>query len=61
MAGAADEQEQTRPIRVPVDAAIAALARNTAQNGYLLLALQWLALHWPRLDGWIAERKAVWP
>ncbi|MDQ2083770.1 NUDIX hydrolase [Xanthobacteraceae bacterium Astr-EGSB] len=60
MAGAADEHEQTRPIRVPVDAAIAALAHNTAQNGYLLLALQWLALQWPGLDGWIAERKPVW-
>jgi ADP-ribose pyrophosphatase len=57
MAGAADEHEQTRPIRVPVEAAIAALTHNTAQNGYLLLALQWLALHWPRLDEWLSERK----
>jgi ADP-ribose pyrophosphatase len=61
MAGAADENEQTRPMRVPVDAAIAALARNTAQNGYMLLALQWLALHWPHLDGWLAERTPASP
>jgi ADP-ribose pyrophosphatase len=49
-AGAANEAEDTRPIRVPIDAAVAALSQGTLQNGYLIIALQWLALNRDRLD-----------
>lgn len=49
-AGAPDEAERTRPIRVDVAAAIAAIDRDEMHNGFLILALQWLARHWPRLD-----------
>jgi ADP-ribose pyrophosphatase len=55
-AGAAEENEETRPLRVAVDDAIAALADNKAQNGYLILALQWLALNWPRMDEFLRTR-----
>ena len=44
-AGAADEHEETVPMRVPIDAALAALAAGTVRNGPLIIALQWLALH----------------
>jgi ADP-ribose pyrophosphatase len=60
-AGAADEHEQTRPVRISVEAALDALARNEAQNAYLILALQWLALNWPRLDAWLAEHAPAGP
>ena len=53
-AGAADEKEATRPMRVPIDTAIAALERGTMHNGFLILALQWLALHRDRLDAILA-------
>jgi ADP-ribose pyrophosphatase len=56
LAGAANENEETRPLRVAVDDAIAALADNKAQNGYLILALQWLALNWPRMDEFLRTR-----
>jgi ADP-ribose pyrophosphatase len=49
-AGAAHEAEHTRPMRVPINAALGALARGTVCNGYLLLALQWLALNHSRID-----------
>ena len=49
-AGAPDEAERTRPMRVDVATAIAALERGEMHNGFLILALQWLALHRPRLD-----------
>jgi ADP-ribose pyrophosphatase len=55
-AGAAHENEQTRPLRVAVGDALAALADNRAQNGYLILALQWLALNWPRMDEFLRTR-----
>lgn len=48
-AGAADEIEHTRPIRVKIGDAIAMLGHGEVQNGYLLLALQWLALNRGRL------------
>ncbi len=48
-AGAAAEREETAPLRVPIDAALAALAGGTMQNGLLVLALQWLALNRSRL------------
>jgi len=44
-AGAADEREETRPLRVPIDAALAALGRGAMHNGLLLMALHWLALN----------------
>jgi ADP-ribose pyrophosphatase len=53
-AGAADEKEATRPMRVPIETAIAALERGTMHNGFLILALQWLALHRDRLDAILA-------
>ena len=48
-AGAAAEREETRPLRVPIDAALAALAGDTMHNGLLVLALHWLALNRGRL------------
>jgi ADP-ribose pyrophosphatase len=53
-AGAADEKEATRPMRVPIDVAIKALERGTMRNGFLLMALQWLALNRDRLDAIVA-------
>lgn len=48
-AGAAAEREETRPLRVPIDAALAALSGDTMRNGLLVLALHWLALNRGRL------------
>ena len=48
-AGAAAEREETRPLRVSIDAALAALAGNAMHNGLLVLALHWLALNRGRL------------
>jgi ADP-ribose pyrophosphatase len=48
-AGAAAEREATRPLRVPINAALAALGRDTMHNGLLVLALHWLALNRARL------------
>ena len=48
-AGAAAEHEETTIMRVPIDAALAALAGRTVRNGPLLVALQWLALNRGRL------------
>ena len=53
-AGAADEKEATRPMRVPIDTALAALEHGTMRNGFLLMALQWLALNRHRLDAIVA-------
>jgi ADP-ribose pyrophosphatase len=53
-AGAADEKEATRPMRVPIDTALAALGQGTMRNGFLLVALQWLALNRDRLDTIVA-------
>jgi ADP-ribose pyrophosphatase len=53
-AGAAHEKEATRPVRVPIDTALAALERRTMRNGFLLMALQWLALHRDRLEQIVA-------
>lgn len=57
-AGAAHETEDTRPMRVDFDTAIAALDRGEVRNGYLIQALQWLARNRQRLDQFIAERRA---
>jgi ADP-ribose pyrophosphatase len=48
-AGAAHEHEDTRPMRVPVDRALAALAGGTMRYGALVVGLQWLALNRHRL------------
>jgi ADP-ribose pyrophosphatase len=48
--GAADENEETVPFRVPIDEALAALHAGTFVNGYTVIALQWLALNRHRLD-----------
>jgi ADP-ribose pyrophosphatase len=49
-AGAAAEHEETVPMRVPIDAALAALTAGTVRNGPLIIALQWLALNRGRLS-----------
>jgi ADP-ribose diphosphatase len=56
--GAADENEQVRPIRVKIDTALSALAQRTIHNGYLIIALQWLALNRARLATVLAEGTA---
>jgi ADP-ribose pyrophosphatase len=43
------EDEYIEVLRVPFDAAIAALAENKMLNGPLVIALQWLALNRARL------------
>ena len=42
--------EYIRTMRVPIDAALAALERNSIRNGPALMALQWLALNRGRLQ-----------
>jgi ADP-ribose pyrophosphatase len=54
-AGLASEAEHTHPIRLKIDTALAALTRGTVCNGYLLLALQWLALNRGRLNSIVAQ------
>jgi ADP-ribose pyrophosphatase len=53
-AGVASEAEDTEPIAVTIDEALAALERRTLHNGPLIMALQWLALHRARLPDIIA-------
>ena len=48
---AATEGERIATLRVPIDAALAALAQGRMRNGPLLIALQWLALNRGRLAG----------
>ena len=48
-AGAADEEEDTRPIRVPIDRALEALAAGQLHYGAAVICLQWLALNRARL------------
>lgn len=48
-AGAAQEHEDTRPFRVPIDRAIDALRQGGLQYGATVLGLQWLALNRTRL------------
>jgi len=48
-AGAAHEQEDTRPIRVPIDRALEALKAGKLHYGAAVLSLQWLALNRSRL------------
>jgi len=53
-AGAAIEKEATRPMRVAIDTALAAIGGRHMRNGFLLLALHWLALNRDRLDAIVA-------
>jgi ADP-ribose diphosphatase len=46
---AAAEREASALLRVPIEAALAALATGTVRNGPLVAALQWLALNRNRL------------
>ena len=48
-AGAAHEQEDTRPLRVPIDQALEALKAGKLHYGAAVLSLQWLALNRSRL------------
>ena len=48
-AGAAHEQEDTRPIRVPVERALEALKSGRLHYGAAVTGLQWLALNRSRL------------
>jgi ADP-ribose pyrophosphatase len=48
-AGSAAEREETRPFRVSIDAALAALAGGAMRNGLLVQALYWLAVNRGRL------------
>jgi ADP-ribose pyrophosphatase len=57
LAGAADEAEHTEPLRIDIASAIAALEGGEVHNGYLLLALQWLARHWSRLDEFLSRNR----
>jgi ADP-ribose diphosphatase len=53
-AGAASENEEIVPFRVPIDGALAALTAGTFVNGYTVIALQWLALNRRRLGELLA-------
>src|SRR5207302_11004016 len=57
-AGSVAESEVTRPRRVAIDAAIAALERRRLRSGPLIIALQWLALNRGRLDRMLRARAA---
>jgi ADP-ribose pyrophosphatase len=49
-AGLAAEHEETFLVRLPIDDALAALARGALHSGPLVLGLYWLALNLARLD-----------
>ncbi len=49
-AGAATETEDTQPICVDMETALAALNEGKVHNGYLIIALQWLALNRNKLE-----------
>lgn len=53
-AGLAEEDELIRPLALSVDAALAMLAAGRCANGYLIIALQWLALNRARLPELLA-------
>ena len=48
--GLVAEHEQIAPMRLPMDAALAALNDHVIHNGPLIVALQWLALNRSRLE-----------
>jgi ADP-ribose pyrophosphatase len=51
-AGASDENEDIRPMRLSIDNALAVLADGRVHNAYMMLALQWLALNRERLGAY---------
>ena len=53
------EQEDTRPLRVPVDGALEALAGATLHYGAGVLGLQWLALNRNRLRDIVRQPHAA--
>jgi ADP-ribose pyrophosphatase len=57
-AGAAEEQEDTRPLRVPIDRALEALKAGKLHYGAAVIVLQWLALNRSRLRE-VAETSVV--
>jgi ADP-ribose pyrophosphatase len=54
-AGAAHEQEDTRPLRVPIGRALDGLASGKLHYGAAVLGLQWLALNRARLREIVAR------
>jgi ADP-ribose pyrophosphatase len=54
-AGLASEAEDTRPMRLAFDSALSMLTGAAVCNGYLLLALQWLALNRDRLGTMVRQ------
>ena len=54
-AGAAHEQEDTRPLRVPIGRALDALGGGKLHYGAAILGLQWLALNRARLREIVAR------
>ncbi|MFS8036977.1 NUDIX domain-containing protein [Xanthobacter sp. AM11] len=58
-AGASHETETTHPFAVTLEAALAAVADGRCVNGYLIMALHWLALNRARLPQLLAEAAAV--
>ena len=52
--------EQLHLLRVPIDAALAALGNGTLRNGPLLIALQWLALNRGRLAELLAVTRLTY-
>jgi ADP-ribose pyrophosphatase len=49
-AGAATETEETQPICVDIETALAALDQGRVHSGHLIIALQWLALNRHKLE-----------
>jgi ADP-ribose diphosphatase len=60
-AGAADENEETRPFVVSIEDAVAALDQGQVANGLMVSALQWLALHHARLKAYFDRAGEVDP
>ena len=54
-AGAAHEQEDTRPLRVPIGNSLDGLASGKLRYGAAILGLQWLALNRARLREIVAR------
>lgn len=57
--GMAEEVEVTHPFTIGLDAALCALAEGHFANGYLIIALQWMALNRHRLPELIAATEAT--
>lgn len=57
--GAESEVEITHPFVLPLDDAIRALSEGCFANGYLIIALQWLALNRARLPALAAAAETV--